>query len=644
MNKAEERLRTLTSLAILKVDIDEKQSDYLSYLVNFAIHILKKYEFDLINEDTVTPFFASEFGLNIPKRATHMVLRRMVHKGYLTKKDEIFSITPKLPVISIDEKRSAIQRNIEMVYKALIEFASKEFKITWTTDEATNNLSGFIAKFGVDCLRAYIFNTALPDVPKTGPQSLFIVSKFICSSHDENSQIFENIVVLVKGHMYANALLCPDLESLQRNFEKVIFYLDTPLVLNILGLQGINSKGLVDELVNLVKNLKGKFAIFEHTFDEIHNIITAEQANLDNPKAEGNIVKKMRLSGFTRSDLIIFSGSLQEKINEKGIEIRPTPKYDIRYQISEEELQKAIENKTTYRNPRALKYDINSIRSIYVLRKGKVVSRLEDAGSVFVTSNSALTGAAFEVGQKHNSTREVSSAITDYSLANVSWLKAPLGAPELPTKQMIATCYAAMEPSGSLWERYLTEIDRLEKAKIISADDHAILRLSPIATQELMNLTQGVESGLTGGRVSEILRRVKDKLVIDKKLEIDQERQEHSKTKHERDSAVSQNNAINVKIYWFSIFLSDIISKVFAFLLFVILFAIVIISPYVTTDYIRNSKYLTIFGNGLILFGALWGLFNWTFDISVKQIYFQLKKYYQPRIYKFIKNILGLKD
>ena len=37
--------------------------------------------------------------------------------------------------------------------------------------------------------------------------------------------------------MYANALVCPDLESLQKKFNNLTFYFDTPIVLNLLGMQ-----------------------------------------------------------------------------------------------------------------------------------------------------------------------------------------------------------------------------------------------------------------------------------------------------------------------------------------------------------------------------------------------------------------------
>ena len=332
------------------------------------------------------------------------------------------------------------------------------FNESWVDDKITDILLSFIGRFGVEYLRAYVFKSALPVIPETAPKEQFIVSRFIANLYNINDPLFSCVSVLVKGHMYANAHVCPDLESLQKKFNNLTFYLDTPLVLNLLGMQRMEEKDASNELIYLLKKLKGTIAIFDHTAIEIRNILASAERNIDNPNASGEVVKEIRKSGIKRSDIILLRENLDEKLYELSIKIHKTPPYKIDYQISEEELKTEIEKELTYRNPEAIKFDINSIRSIYVLREGSVPKRLEDSKAVFVTQNSALAKAAYTLGQNHNSTREVSSTITDYSLANIAWLKAPLGAPELPTKELLAVCYAALEPSSELWHKYLNQI------------------------------------------------------------------------------------------------------------------------------------------------------------------------------------------
>ena len=88
-------------------------------------------------------------------------------------------------------------------------------------------------KFAVECLRAFIFRTAIPSIPKSGPHDDLIVGRFIKHHYNESDPIFESVIVFVKGQMYANAINCPDLESLEKNFRNVTFYMDTQLILNI---------------------------------------------------------------------------------------------------------------------------------------------------------------------------------------------------------------------------------------------------------------------------------------------------------------------------------------------------------------------------------------------------------------------------
>ena len=98
--------------------------------------------------------------------------------------------------------------------------------------------------------------------------------------------------------------------------------------------------------------------------------------------------------------------------------------------------------------------------------------------------------------------------ITDFSLANMAWLKAPLGAPAVPMTELLAFSYAALEPPMGLWEKYLSEIDKLTEQGKITARDHQLLRSSWLASEELVNLTLGEEDALTEQTITETLKRV----------------------------------------------------------------------------------------------------------------------------------------
>ena len=568
------------------------------------------------------------------------LLRRLTKQGFLKKEGETFEVKKELPTIDFECKRNLASSDIERVYISLKNYVKEEFNQEWNDEKISDTILAFLSKFGIDYLRAYVFQTALPEIPKTAPKEQFIVSKFISNLYDQRNPLFECVSVLVKGHMYANALVCPDLESLQKKFNSLTFYMDTPLVLNLLEMQRTEETEASKELIYLIKKLKGKIAIFEHTALEIKNILNSAERNIENPNADGAVLKEIRKIGIKRSDIILIKENLEEKLAEISIRIHKTPPYKFDFQISEDELKSAIEGELSYRNPDALKFDINSIRSIYVLREGKIPKRLEDAGAVFVTQNDALAKAAFKLGQNHNSTREVSSTITDFSLANIAWLKAPLGAPDLPTKELLASCYAAMEPSRQLWHKYIYEIDNIKSRGGISADDHALLRVSPIAENELMNLTLGEENALTGDSIRAILDRVKSSLTIEKDMIISEEQSKYENLCAERDLIKVQNEIIGSNIYWLSNKISKFLSISVEILCVILLISTIFVATFVANPFAFNSKVITFIVICFFCLAVIFGLLNWYKGLSLKEVIKKFDKKFHKIIFRSLTNLL----
>ncbi len=632
----DDQLITLTSLAILKVDLDEGQRDYLDYLQSLIVHVLSTHRPDPVTEDMTSELLLQDFGLKIPLRGCQLVLRRMARKGLLKRQESVYVITGDLPSIDFSEKRIRAHGQISMVYSRLILFVNDTYDFNWSEADASRSLLAFLSKFGVDFLRAYIFNTALPNVPLSAPREQYVVGKFVKALYEANDPVFDNVIVLVKGHMYSNALVCPDLESIEKNFNRVTFYIDTTLMLNYLGLQGNEEYLIADELFSLIRHLQGKIAVFDHTIDEIRRVIIGAEQYLDSPAAEGKLVHEMRRSGQKRSDLILLRENLQDRLKEKQIHIHPTPPYHQLHQVSEVELEEAISSRVHYRNPEAIKHDISSVRSIYVLREGVIPKRLEDAIAVFITTNSGFAKAAFEVGQNHNSTKEVSSVITDYSIANVAWLKAPLGAPELPTKELMAACYAAMEPSASLWYKYLREIDSLKQSGVLTPDDHALLRVSPVVKEELMDLTLGSEEALSGGSIRTLLDRVKTDLVKGKESVLLKERKERLILATERDDLRRRGEKVESNVFWIAERASMLLCRILWGISIPILFCVAFASTFVTTPFVADSRLLTSILNTMLLISASFGFLKLAFDMSIPKLFKDLEKKLQAIIYQFL--------
>ena len=534
---------------MLKVHVDQGQ-DYLDYLRPFILQVLVKHTPDLVTDDVVREHIRTDFGLELPNRAVQLVLKRLSRQYPLKKEHGLYRITGELPDPCIDTEKVHAIRHINAVISGLREFSKSTTKPIVSDDEAVAAICAFLTQFNIPCLRAYLRGTAIPTIEDQNDLQIVLVSKYVLELQNTDLERFDSFLVVVKGHMLANALLCPDLQNAPRSYKGVTFYLDTPLLVRQLGLEGEPKQAAVNSLIELLVNLGAIVATFSHSRDELERVITGAAQHIESPNGRGSIVMDARQRGTTKSDLLVLVGQLDDKLKDFEIVVHNTPRHIEDFQIDETEFGNALDDEVSYFNPRAKEYDIDSVRSIYVLRAHTSQIILERSKAALVTSNAGFARAAFQYGQKHETSREVSSVITDFSLANMAWLKAPLGAPAIPTTELLAFSYAALLPSNKLFEKYLKEIEKLEKSGKITERDHQLLRSSRLAQAELMNLTLGEEDALTEQTLTETLRRVTDEIKREESNKYRMERAAHEETQAQLAEQRTIKKRTQERLFW----------------------------------------------------------------------------------------------
>lgn len=540
---------TLTSLAMLKVHVDHGR-DYLDYLRPFILQILVDHRPDPVTDAGIRDYLRAQFGLEIPERAVQVVLKRLTHSQPLTRDMGVYRITGELKNPGIAAEKAKATRHIQAVIAGLMEFSKTTSKPIATENDAVRALCGFLTEFNIPCLRAYLRGTAIPTVNDKLPSDIVLVSEYILSLQKTTPERFDSLLVVVQGHMLANALLCPDLQSAPRSYQQVVFYFDTPLLIQRLGLEGSPKQAAIENLVKLLRHLGGRVATFMHSRDELEHVIKGAADHVGRSDGRSTIVAEARRRGTTRADLLLLAGQIGAKLSEADIEVFPTPRYIKDFQIDETAFADALDDEVSYFNPRAKEYDIKSVRSIYVLREHTSPYSIEQARAILVTSNTGFARAAYTYGQKHEESRQVASVVVDFSLANMAWLKAPMGAPSLPMTEVIAFSYAAMQPSRELLDKFMTEIEKLEKQGKITPRDHQLLRSSSVAQEELVRLTLGDESALTEETVTETLRRVTNEIKKEEDQKLTAEQVAHAKTLSDLQKEREEKQRIQERLYW----------------------------------------------------------------------------------------------
>ena len=540
---------TLTSLAMLKVNIDQGK-DYLDYLRPFVLQVLVDHPAEPVTDASVRDHLRAQFGLEIPDRAVQVVLRRFTKHGYIRRETGVYHITGTIPNPGIAAEKANAARHIQAIVADVVEFSKRTPKPFGSDEEAVTAVCAFLAEFDIPCLRAYLRGTAIPSTGGGHGADIVLVSEYVLHLQKTSPERFESFLVLVQGHMLANALLCPDLQSVPKTYKGVTFYLDTPLLVRRLGLEGTPKQAAIEALIDLLVRLGASVATFSHSRQELERVVRGAAAYLDAADGRGDIIIEARRNGRTKSDLLLFAERVDEELTAAKIEVRRTPQYLTQFQIDESAFEAVLQDEVAYYNSRAREDDINSVRSIYVLRKGTSPVNVERAGAVLVSSNAGFARAAFEYGQRHQETREVSSVITDFSLANMAWLKAPMGAPAIPAAEILAFSYAALQPSKELLTKFLSEIDKLERQGTISARDHQLLRSSTLAQDELVRLTLGDDEALTSETVTETLRRVTGEIKKEETSRFRAESEAHQSTQQALEAARLERSKIQERLFW----------------------------------------------------------------------------------------------
>jgi hypothetical protein len=543
---------TLTSLAMLKVNID-RGKDYLDYLRPFILQVLFDNKPDPVTDEAVHSYLRTQFGLEIPAHTVQLVLKRLLRALLLRREAGAYHIAGVLSDPCIASEKAKANRHIEAVVSGLVQFGKDgRQSVVGDEDEAVTALCDFLSEFSIQCLRAYLRGTTIPTAEgnRNKQADIILVSDYVLHLQRSEPERFDSFMILLQGHMLANALLCPDLQNAPKTYKGVTFYLDTPLLVQLLGLEGELKKRAIEEWTGLVAKLGGVIAVFSHCRDELDGVLRGAADHVDATNGYGAIIREARRNGTTKSDLLLLAGKTNELLSEAKVEVRDTPSYIATYQIDEKVFEDVLKDEVSYLNPRAREYDINSVRSIYSLRANMAPDSVERCKAVLVTSNAAFSQAAYKYGQSYEETRGVSSVITDFSLANIAWLKVPMGAPSIPRKELLAYSYAALQPSRAFLDKYMVEVDKLQKKGKITERDHQLLRSSATAPEELMQLTLGSETALTAELVSETLVRITNEIKEEESQKTRQEQEGRRKTQEELDKVSLQRDRLQKRIYW----------------------------------------------------------------------------------------------
>lgn len=588
--------RAILSLAIIKTHWENNRADYIDNFIPLTVNLLKEKGYSIINFSQFQKDFQDRYGLYIPINALVTIFNRAKNKGFVYREHgKVYVKKEKLDVQDLSIVSRDIERKFAYLIDSIQKYAIEEFNTKLTSTEIEEGLLSFLKEHDLDILFAAKDKSILPDI-KSKNKVKYLVSKFSIHAYKREPQLFQFLLDVSIGHALSGAILYSELNSFSGKLKDLNIYLDTPLILSLLGLNGEYKKQSVEELIKIIIEERANIFILETTRGEVDSILADAHRWLEkgiyNPEKASKVLRFCHRNSISSSDLEQIIVGLDRILLENQISSTRVPPYDEKeFVIDEKQLSEIIYS--TYDSiidnfdseladrKGTIARDVKVLSGIYRLRKGYKPKTIKESKALFITSNTALAFASrrFETIQ-NGSGYTIPTCLTDVFLGTVIWLQSPQRVEAINSKKFIAECYAAIQPSDKLIKKYLSEIEKLKSAKRITSDDYYLLRTHRASLNLLETTTMGDPDAIDASSTEDILDGIIQTIKAKESQKLSNEVETHKKTK---EDLIAQKEKINIieknleekslkvaKLIWRIIYF--IISLIIAFCILVNLF------------------------------------------------------------------------
>lgn len=249
---------------------------------------------------------------------------------------------------------------------------------------------------------------------------------------------------MVEGYVLQKALLLRDIAAASRNFDNLRVFLDTRIVLQVLGYQDDAARVASIQMVDLLKRRNARVEVFQDTLDEITRIFHVYESKLGSQKGReslyGNPLTRYFLNnGFTPADVRSRIATLNKDVQRLGLPVRKRPSREASFTLDEKALATSLGADDVTDVEHRVWHDVNCVAAILTWRRGFETEQIEAAKAVFVTSTGLVVKNVRQWWQQQrkgipgssDSTRLLPPVIHQITLSNYVWLKKPHASEDL---------------------------------------------------------------------------------------------------------------------------------------------------------------------------------------------------------------------
>ena len=514
----------LIGYAILKARYDRESKTFIDNYEQFLLSVVDHYVNKPMSVKVAAEKMKKQFGIEIPSEVVKRIGKHVEKKGYLTRdsKGNFVSLTVKGENClrdlegEISDYRRAESILVQKLRECVRQISNNDeemLAVDWKYE-----LKKYIDSKSVDIIRQWRGSSVWDvndndEVYWTRAERIhYIISKFVAESYLDASEMFQSLVSLAQGAMLSTLLEGESGERIPKIADLKIA-LDTKIVLDLLGVQGDERYIAARDVFKMIHVNGIQCFVFQKTLEEIDAVLLYAEGVLrgeNTPDRLDGVIEYAFKKSLRPSDLVIFRGSVEEKLSEMSIVVQDSPDYNHVYNLDEEKLRNSIRGCIEYQNPQAFDRDISCLSAIHRMRRGRGGSDMESARYLFVTTNERVVSGCRQFSKSEGYRYPL--AVSFEYLAMRLWLRAPLASKDVPKDLLVAAAYAGLKPKSKIWDQILENIDNAVVDGVIDENEARLLRYETNTGSMYMDQLVASEKVDGNAFVREAIEQVKNEI------------------------------------------------------------------------------------------------------------------------------------
>jgi len=453
----------------------ENGSDILSAMSSLVLVTIV----DTEGIEKIQTRFSDKYNMSIPNPVLQTVLKRLKRSSLIDYGPHFSKVIRTANGCKESEKLLTSVSDLNREFISLISKLEKFFELKKYPKLRDPNAQ--LLKFIDDNLG--FASRVLTSGSRPSAENMSRIAEYILHVEKSDPETYVLLQNIFFGRLYLSMIRTRTEYSSNINMEPIDLFLDTSILMSLLGLHGKIDRESSNELIKVFHDASNiRVCIFTDTLDEARRLLTSaqnESISYNKNMGVGSIHHELKRQGYDRHRITLLIESLDEKVHKMGVSILDLPFEDHTsgYDDMKSNLRTWSELIEAPKMQKTLEHDVNVLYGIGILRNGTRSKLLEKSRAVFITPDRAVHQLTGEISKTNG---YFPLSLQPLDIASMLWMR-DIGNKTMATNVLRQSMMAYVREkavSNKLWETFVTALKDAQNNDILSRDDVALILAS----------------------------------------------------------------------------------------------------------------------------------------------------------------------